>query len=60
MECNTPLRTVSKDAVAERVPPRVLKRNDTFTHCPYCNQIFWEGDHTKRLRKKFLRILSNQ
>ncbi len=59
MECNTPLQNISKDNAANRVPKRVLKRNDSFTYCPKCNQIFWQGDHTKRLRKKFLKVLSD-
>lgn len=58
MECNTPLQHISKDVAAERVPPRVLKQNEIFTLCPYCNQVFWPGDHTRRLRKKFLKIFS--
>lgn len=59
MECNTPLQNISKEKAAERVPERVRKRNDSFTYCPMCNQIFWQGDHTKRLRKKFLQVLSD-
>ncbi|MCF7804362.1 MAG: Mut7-C RNAse domain-containing protein [Candidatus Marinimicrobia bacterium] len=59
LECNTVLNIIPRDDLTKRVPPRVYKRHDTFYHCPACHQIFWHGDHVKRLREKLTRLLED-
>lgn len=54
------LRTLGYDTVyddvADRVPPRVLERNESFSRCPHCGRIYWEGSHTERMRRLIDRV----
>jgi len=59
LECNTPLKSISKEEAKGRVPDRVYQYRDDFYLCQFCNQVFWHGDHVKRLRKKLLKILGD-
>ena len=43
--CNDPLVPVAKEAVAERLPPRVAERHDEYHLCPSCGRIYWRGTH---------------
>jgi len=49
MRCNGVLRSASKAAVAERVPPRVHDNFDAFTECPDCGRVYWAGSHHARM-----------
>lgn len=49
-ECNTPFRKISKEAVREKVPPRVEKFQEEFWICPKCKKIFWKGKHWNAIR----------
>lgn len=57
LECNTPIEEIEKSTVQGAVPTRVYKYRENFYYCSACDQIFWRGDHVKRLRKKLLRVL---
>lgn len=50
MSCNSPLRPVNKEAVLDRLPPRVQARHDRFLGCDRCDRIFWEGSHWQDMR----------
>ena len=50
-ECNTPVETVEKRAVAGRVPQRTFREQERFTCCPGCGRVYWEGSHTRRMRR---------
>ncbi len=54
--CNVPLATASRDAVAGRVPARVLSAHDTFGECPHCGKIYWHGTHTASIRERLARL----
>ncbi len=55
MVCNTPLVPASFEAARERLPrevradPRV--RSAGFRRCPECERVYWEGSHTRRMRR---------
>ncbi|HEX9173106.1 MAG TPA: Mut7-C RNAse domain-containing protein, partial [Telluria sp.] len=49
LNCNLPLRTVSKEAVFERLPPQVRELHDEFNACDQCRRVFWKGSHWKRM-----------
>lgn len=49
LNCNVPLRTVPKEAVLERLPPRVRELHDEFNACDQCQRVFWKGSHWKRM-----------
>ncbi len=50
MECNGELKTVQADAVAERVPPGVIRYHQSFFRCRGCDRVFWHGSHWERIR----------
>jgi uncharacterized protein with PIN domain len=50
-ECNAPVEAVEKRAVAEHVPERTLREQERFTRCPGCGRVYWEGSHTRRMRR---------
>jgi uncharacterized protein with PIN domain len=35
----------------------VFESHDTFTRCPDCQRIYWEGSHTHRVRTRIEKIL---
>jgi len=49
LRCNTILVPVAKDAVFDRIPPRVRERDDQFTICVECQGVFWKGTHYERM-----------
>jgi uncharacterized protein with PIN domain len=49
--CNAVLLPVATDAVAHRVPQRVLESVERFTECPDCGRVFWQGTHYERLQR---------
>ena len=52
LECNVRLESVSKDAIAERVPPYVYRTQERFALCPSCNRVFWHGTHVDQMLKR--------
>lgn len=56
LHCNTPLRTVAKDAVEARLPPAVRRVHTSFRTCDGCHRIFWEGSHWTRMRDALLAV----
>jgi hypothetical protein len=50
--CNVPLRDVSPEEVADRVPPYVLHTHDAFRHCPECGRVYWPGTHLERMSEQ--------
>jgi hypothetical protein len=49
--CNEPLRAVSKADVGGHVPPGTLEWCDTFRECAACRRVYWEGSHSRRMRR---------
>jgi uncharacterized protein with PIN domain len=52
LECNMRLESVSRDAVAERVPPFVYRTQERFAVCRSCNRVFWHGTHVDDMLKR--------
>ena len=50
LSCNVPLHPVGKEAILDRVPPRVQARHERFWRCDQCDRIFWEGTHWQDMR----------
>ena len=55
--CNSPLGSISREAARDRVPPKVFELHDTFAYCSTCDQVYWEGSHTERMRARLKAIL---
>lgn len=49
---NTPLREISRELAARRVPPYVFQTQDRFRECATCGRIFWRGTHWERMQAK--------
>ena len=55
MVCNGSLREMSLPAVRDELPPDVARdprvRSAGFRRCAECRRIYWEGSHTRRMRR---------
>jgi uncharacterized protein with PIN domain len=51
LHCNVALAPIPKQAVAERLPPRVAQTYETFSWCEGCDRVYWEGSHWERMRE---------
>jgi uncharacterized protein with PIN domain len=50
--CNIPLQEASRDQVAGRVPPYVLRTQEAFRVCPRCRRVYWAGTHLDHMREQ--------
>lgn len=57
IECNVPLKAVSKDEVAGELPPHVAKTQTVFARCSSCKRIYWPGTHFARSLARLMRAL---
>ncbi len=57
--CNAEIQPRSREEVADRVPPRVLREQSQFSSCPSCGRIYWEGSHLDRMRRTLEDALGN-
>lgn len=48
-ECNTPIESVDREDVRDRVPPYVYRTQDKFFACPGCGRIYWPGTHVPKI-----------
>lgn len=53
--CNTPLVPASHDEVAAQLPTPAPA--GPYSRCPGCGRVFWEGQHTRRMRRFLERAL---
>lgn len=51
LRCNSPLETVAKRDVLERIPPRTAGLHSEFWTCRTCGRIYWRGTHYVHLRE---------
>jgi len=56
MVCSGGLDTVSPEAVADRVPPGVLRDHGGFFLCRDCGRVFWHGSHWQRINDRLERV----
>jgi uncharacterized protein with PIN domain len=50
-KCNTRVKTILKEKVADKVEKSTFAHYDEFWECPKCGQIYWQGAHWKRISK---------
>ena len=55
MECNQPLRPVSRDTIFESLPLSVRTNPDyvKFTTCDSCGRVYWKGSHWQHMAELF-------
>ncbi len=55
LECNQVLEAIDANGVERvevQVPERVRRTHQEFSYCPGCGRIYWEGSHTRRMRRR--------
>jgi uncharacterized protein len=48
LRCNDPIVPVPKAEVERQVPDYVWDTQESFSRCPACGRIYWQGTHTAR------------
>ena len=57
LECNTPVKSVSKKKILGLLKHQTAAYFDTFTQCSACGKVYWKGSHYERMRQ-FLRSIA--
>ena len=50
MECNSPLQSVAKDRVIEKLPIGVARHYNAFWRCTGCARVYWKGHHYRAMQ----------
>ena len=50
LRCNTCLEPVEKAQVFDRLKPKTKLYYNVFSHCPNCDQIYWQGSHWEQMQ----------
>ncbi len=50
-KCNTRVKPLPKEKVADKVEKTTFSYYNEFWQCPKCGQIYWQGAHWTRIRK---------
>ena len=57
LECNQPLKAVSKEEVRDIVPPHVFQTQSEYMQCPACHRIYWKGTHWEAMHRRLNRFM---
>jgi hypothetical protein len=57
-ECNTPLVSVEKNEIIDKIPFYVAKTQEKFSRCPTCTRFYWAGTHLSMIKKKINAMLN--
>jgi uncharacterized protein len=49
MRCGSELRSVPKQEVEARIPPRTARWKDEYFVCVGCDRLYWQGTHWQRI-----------
>lgn len=60
VECNTLIKKVPKKSVISLVPPYVYKTHRSFSKCPKCKRIYWQGTHLKDIKNRIKILLKDR
>jgi len=50
--CNTPLHSVEKEGIIDKIPEKVFQTRNEFWVCPTCAKYYWMGTHYENMREK--------
>ena len=59
LRCNSVLKSVSKESIADRIPSKTKEFCDEYTCCQFCDKIYWKGTHFIKMNKTIDHILSD-
>jgi uncharacterized protein with PIN domain len=60
IECNRPLKPLTREGARNLVTPYVLEHATSFAVCPQCNRVYWQGTHYGDMERKIERILAKK
>ena len=52
VECNVPVKPLSRENAANLIAPFVLEQGTDFALCPVCGRVFWQGTHYQDMESK--------
>ena len=52
LECNDLVLSIKPSEADGKVPPYIYRSKKTFSRCPSCGKVFWEGTHSERMREE--------
>jgi hypothetical protein len=55
--CNEVLVPARRSEVWDRVPPFIYLNHETYSLCPRCARVYWEGSHARRIRRQLDRLV---
>jgi len=59
LRCNSPVKSVPKESIADRIPLKTKAFCDQYTYCKSCDKIYWNGTHFINMNKTIADILSD-
>ena len=57
LECNAPLRKISRVDASERVPPYISRDFREFHECVNCGRVYWKGSHYEAMERQVEKIM---
>jgi uncharacterized protein with PIN domain len=57
LECNAPLREISRVDASGRVPPRISTDFREFHECSECRRVYWKGSHYDAMERQVEAIM---
>jgi len=57
VECNAPIKPLSKENAANLIAPFVLEQGRNFALCPVCGRVFWQGTHYQDMESRIAVLL---
>jgi uncharacterized protein with PIN domain len=58
-KCNTKVKPIPKEKVADKVEKDTFAYYNEFWECPECGQIYWQGAHWTRIRETLEKARKN-
>lgn len=57
LDCNGPVESADREAVADRVDRPILARHRRFWQCRDCRKVYWKGSHHRQMMRRVQRVL---
>ena len=50
--CNTPLHSIDKESIKDKIPEKVYQTRNEFWVCPSCLKYYWMGTHYENMKER--------
>ena len=57
LQCNRLLKSVRKESILDRIPPKTKVFCNEYSYCKSCDKIYWKGTHFIKMKRVIDRIL---